>query len=109
MPWRAWRSEPQIPQRSTSRRTWPFAGVGSGSSATLSSAFWQTTAFMAVTLSRGRDRDVCRIDLGGAGSVRHGVLLDKVVRAERDLDLQPPVAAGDDVDGVAWRLVARQR
>src|SRR5881398_3653659 len=44
MPWRACRSDPQIPQRRTVSRTWPLPGLGSGRSATDSSACWHTTA-----------------------------------------------------------------
>src|SRR4051812_6047408 len=60
MPWRAWRSEPQIPQRRTDRRTCPWAGTGSGASTTSSSAFWQTTALIAATLT-----DLSRMDHDG--------------------------------------------
>src|SRR5690242_408184 len=47
MPWRAWRSEPQIPQRSTTRRTCPERGAGSGPSTTSKTACSQTTDFIA--------------------------------------------------------------
>src|SRR3954468_862714 len=61
-PVRACRSEPQIPHRSTRKRTCPRAGTGSGSSSTRSSACWQTTAFMGrhcdgTVLERGASRD----------------------------------------------------
>src|SRR3954451_5644713 len=54
MPWRACRSDPQIPQRRTLRRTCPLPGTGSGISATDSSACWHTTARTPVTLSYRR-------------------------------------------------------
>src|SRR5439155_9723769 len=53
IPCLACRSEPQIPQRSTSMRTWPAAGVGSSPSITSRAARMQVTWRIASAYCHG--------------------------------------------------------
>src|SRR5215212_6966410 len=86
-PWRAWRSDPQMPQRNTSRRTWPAPGVAAGPSMTSKAACLQMTDLM------GSRSALLQLRCVGQRSTTAGHLVVRTLVAERAAHL--PALVGE--------------